>query len=127
MTPAQASEMLRTLSDKALAIEDLHEWVRTSGSTWSPEQLRLFLLCAPGVVCDEESNTFQIPTRSTDNALRDAIVEAVRSFQGRPIPAAQVRSRLPNDFVTTDEQILAIARRTSGIEVFGPNLIRMAR
>ena len=127
MTPAQASDMLRTLSDRDLALEDLHERARASGSAWSREQLRLFLLCAPAVECDEASNTFRVASRGTEDALQEAIIEAVRSFAGRPVPAAQVRARLPNDFVTTDEQILAIARRSRGIEVFGPNLIRMAR
>jgi len=28
--------------------------------------------------------------------------------------------------VTTDEQVLAVARRTAGLEVFGPKLIRIA-
>ena len=39
---------------------------------------------------------------------------------------AQVRARLHERFVTTDEQVVAIARRTAGLEVFGPNLIRIA-
>ena len=127
MTPKQAEELLRTLKDKSLTLEDLHERVRTSGSTWTLEQLQLFLLCAPGVQRDTAAGTFRVVPRGGDEALQDAIVEAVRSFAGKPVPAAQVRARLPNHFVTTDEQILAIARRTTGLEVFGPKLIRIAQ
>lgn len=127
MTPKQADELLRTLKDKSLTLEDLHERVRTSGSMWTVEQLQLFLLCAPGVQHDTAAGTFRVVPRGGDEALQDAIVEAVRSFAGKPVPAAQVRARLPNHFVTTDEQILAVARRTTGLEVFGPKLIRTAQ
>lgn len=127
MTPKQAEELLRTLKDKSLTLEDLYERVRTSGSTWTVEQLQLFLLCAPGVQHDTAAGTFRVAPRGGDEALQDAIVEAVRSFAGKPVPAAQVRARLPNHFVTTDEQILAVARRTTGLEVFGPKLIRIAQ
>ncbi len=127
MTPAQATDMLRTLASKPMTLDELLERARTAGSAWSTEQLQLFLRCAPGVECDNATHTFRVAARSTEGALADAIVEAVRSFAGRPVPAAQIRARLPNDFVTTDEQVLAIARRTDGIEVFGPNLIRTAR
>ena len=127
MTPKQGEELLRTLKDKALALDDLYERVRTSGSTWTVEQLQLFLLCAPGVQHDTGAGTFRVVSRGGDEALQDAIVEAVRSFAGKPVPAAQVRARLPNQFVTTDEQILALARRTPGLEVFGPKLIRIAQ
>lgn len=126
MTPNQADELLRVLSDKPSTLQDLHERVRASGSAWTVEQLQLFLLCAPGVQYEAATGPFRAAPRNADHALQDAMVEAVRSFAGRPIPAAQVRARLPNHFVTTDEQILALARRTNGLEVFGPNLIRIA-
>lgn len=127
MTPRQGEELFRTLKDKSLTLEDLHERVRTSGSTWNMDQLQLFLLCAPGVQHDRTAGTFHVAPRGGDEALQDAILEAVRSFAGKPVPAAQVRARLPNHFVTTDEQILAVARRTAGLEVFGPKLIRIAQ
>ncbi len=127
MTPNQAQELLRTLKDKSLTLEELHERVRMSGSAWSPDQLRLFLLCAPGVQHDQAAGMFHIALRGGDEELQDAIIEAVRSFGGRPVPAEQVRARLPNQFITTDEQIVAVARRTLGLEVFGPKLIRIAQ
>ncbi|SRR5712692_1486478 len=123
MTPRQGEELLHTLKEKSLTLEDLHERVRTSGSTWSLDQLRLFLLCAPGVHHDKTAGTFHVAPRGGDEALQDAILEAVRSFGGKPVPAAQVRVRLPNHFVTTDEQIRAIAKRSTGLQLVGPGLI----
>jgi hypothetical protein len=127
MTPTQAEELLRNLKDNALTLEELHERVRTSGSAWSMDQLGLFLLCAPGVQHDKAAGTFNVSQYGTDGDLQNAILEAVGSFAGKPVPAAQIRARLPNHFITTDEQIIAVARRAAGLEVFGPKLIRIAR
>jgi hypothetical protein len=127
MTPKQAEELLWTLRGKRTTLADIYERARMVGSAWSVEQLQLFLLCAPGIEQDMSNSTFCVVTRGTDEALQDAIIEAVRSFGGKPVPAVQVRARLPNDFVTTDEQILAVARRTAGLDVFGPQLIRIAQ
>lgn len=127
MMQRDAEELLRTLKDNSITLEDLHERVRACGSTWSLEQLQLFLLCVPGVQHDKVGGTFHYVSRDGEEELKYAILDAVSSFAGKPIPAAQVRARLPNHFVTTDEQVLAIARRTDELEVFGPNLIRIAQ
>lgn len=125
MTPRQAEELLSHLKLKALGLDELHERVRLSGSAWTRDQLELFLLCARGVTRDS-MGAFHAIAASAEEDLGAAIVEAVRSFAGKPVPAAQVRARLPQHFVTTDEQVLAVARRTAGLEVFGPKLIRIA-
>lgn len=125
MTPRQAEELLSHLKLKALGLDALHERVRLSGSAWTRDQLELFLVCARGVTHDG-TGAFHAIAATSDDDLQAAIVEAVRSFAGRPVPAAQVRARLPQHFVTTDEQVLAVARRTAGLEVFGPNLFRIA-
>lgn len=126
MTSRQAEELLSLLKQKALGLDELHERVRLSGSVWTREQLELFLLCARDVTRDG-TGAFHALASSADDDFGAAIVEAVRSFAGRPVPAAQVRARLPQHFVTTDEQVLAVARRTTGLEVFGPKLIRIAQ
>jgi hypothetical protein len=126
MTPRHAEELLSILKLKALGLDELHERVRFSGSEWMRDQLELFLLCARGVTRDGQGS-FHALAANPDDHLQAAIVEAVRSFAGKPAPAAQVRARLPQHFVTTDEQVLGIARRTAGLEVFGPNLIRLAQ
>jgi hypothetical protein len=126
VTPQHAEELLTTLMQKCLSLDEAHEHARLSGSTWSRDQLELFLLCAPGVERDR-SGRFHAGAGGARDDLQAAIVEAVRSFAGKPVPAAQVRARLPNHFVTTDEQIIAVARRAAGLEIFGPGLIRIAQ
>jgi hypothetical protein len=74
-----------------------------------------------------ESGAFHAAGGRAADDLQAAIFEVVRSFAGKPVPAAQVRARLPNHFVTTDEQVLAVVRRTAGLEVYGPKLIRIAQ
>jgi hypothetical protein len=64
--------------------------------------------------------------RSEEDELHEAIIEAVRSFGGRPVPAMEVKKRLPERFIVTDEKIKAIARKSSALEVFGPGLLRLA-
>ena len=127
MTPTQSQDLLRMLKDKSFGLEDLHERVRASGSAWTIEQLHLFLLCAPGVHHDQTTGVFSIDRGGDDDALRNAVVESVRSFAGKPVPAAQVRARLPNHFVTTDEQIRAIAKTTPGIQIIGPGFITIRK
>lgn len=126
MTPRQAEELLAHLKQKGRCLDELHERVRLSGSAWTCDQLELFLLCARGVTRDS-SGAFHSISASAQDDLGAAILESVRSFAGKPVPAAQVRARLPQHFVTTDEQVLAVARRTAGLEVFGPKLIRIAQ
>ena len=126
MTPRHAEELLTTLKQKPLSLDEAHERAHLYGSAWSRDQLELFLLCAPSVERDA-SGSFRVGAGGAQQDLQAAIVEAVRSFADKPVPAAQVRARLPNHFVTTDEQILALARRTAGLEVFGPKLIRITQ
>jgi hypothetical protein len=118
-------ELLGALAEKALNLNELHERARLSGSSWTRDQLELLLLCLGGIDRDD-AGLYRAVGAGADDELRSAIIAAVRSFAGKPVPAAQVRSRLPNHFVTTDEQVLAVARRTAGLEVFGPKLIRIA-
>lgn len=126
MTPRHAEELLNTLKQKPFSLDDAHERARLSGSTWSRDQVQLFLLCAPGVERDE-NGCFRVGAGDVAEDLQAAIVDAVQSFAGKPVPVAHLRARLPNHFVTTDEQILAVVRRTAGLEIFGPKLIRIAQ
>jgi hypothetical protein len=126
MTPQFAAELLGTLRQKTFKLDELHERARVSGSTWSPDQLELFLLCVDGVERDD-AGFYQPGGNSLEDELQAAIIAAVRSFAGKPVPADQVRARLPNHFVTTDEQVFAVAKRTIGLEVFGPKLIRTSK
>ncbi len=123
MTGTQAEELLQALKRQPLMLSELHERARIAGSAWSEDQLKLFLNCVGGVTFDKASGCFQFAAANIEGDLQNAILEAVHSF-GRPAPVGQVRKRLPGHFITTDEQVVAIAKRTNGLEVFGPNLIR---
>ena len=123
MTPHAAQELLVALQQQALGIDELLERARLLGSTWSRNQLELFLLCLADIKRDA-SGLYRSIGRSMESEIQAAIVDAVRSFAGKPVAANQVRARLPSHFTTTDEQVLALARRTAGLEVFGPKLIR---
>jgi len=125
MTPHMAEEMLSDLKLNPLGLDELHERVRLSGSGWTRDQLELLMRCARGVTRDG-TGAFHAVAGASGDDLGAAIVEVVRSFAGKPVAAAKVRARLHERFVTTDEQVVAIARRTAGLEVFGPNLIRIA-
>lgn len=124
MTPLQAEDLLSQLKLKSLGLDELHERVRLSGSGWTRDQLELFLRCARGITRDGTGAFCAVADGAGDD-LGAAIVDVVRSFAGKPAGAGQVRARLPGQFVTTDEQVIAVARRTAGLEVFGPNLIRI--
>ena len=126
MTPRHADVILSLLKQKPLGLDELHERVRLMGGQWSRDQLELFLLCAQSVSRDE-TGAFHASAPSAQDDLATALIEAVRSFGGKPVPAKEVRARLPQHFVTTDEQVLAVARRTAGLEVFGPRLIRITK
>jgi hypothetical protein len=123
MTPQAAQELLAALQQQTRGIEELLERARLLGSTWSCDQLELFLLSMKGIERDA-SGLYRSIGRSMESEIQAAIVDAVRSFAGKPVAANQVRARLPSHFITTDEQVLALARRTAGLQVFGPQLIR---
>lgn len=126
MTPHVATELLRALKIDALDLDQIEDRVRATGSAWSREQIALFLSCVATIARDD-AGLYRLDGSDGADALLDALMAAVRSFGGKPVTAAQVRARLPNHFVTTDEQVLALARRTPGLEIFGPGLIRVGR
>lgn len=123
MTPQAAQELLAALQQQTRGIEELLERARLLGSTWSRDQLELFLLCMKGIERDA-SGLYRSIGQSLEAEIQAAVIDAVRSFAGKPVAPNQVRARLPSHFITTDEQVLALARRTAGLEVFGPQLIR---
>ena len=123
MTPVVAAELLSLLQVQALTLEEIHNRAGAAGSAWTLDQVRLFLRCLPDVSLEPSTGRYR-NQGSGDGALRAAILDAARSFKGRPVPASEVRSRLPDGFLTTDEQVRAIAKQTPGLEVLGPGLIR---
>lgn len=120
-TPAQV--LLDELRRQPLSLQALHERTPAAGLDWSAAQLRLFLRCLPDVAHDEATGLWRTASGGGD-PLQEAIVAAARSFSGKPVTVAQLRARLPSDFITTNEQVLAVARRTARLQIVGPGLIR---
>jgi hypothetical protein len=125
MTPALADQLIAALQQKPQTVAEVHAQAMAGGSGWSQPQVQLLLACDHGVVLAEKNGaTLAMPaTRSAEDELAEAIRAVVASFGGRPTAAVAIRQRLPGHLVTSDEQIKAIARSTSGLRVVGPGLI----
>jgi hypothetical protein len=113
-------------------LDELHAMAVEAGSDWSSDQLWLLLACLDGFRVKGGDGDTALPTvslgdRSPKEKLQDAIVDVVRSEAGRPVPVQKVLSLLPSEFVTSVAQILAVARETPNLEVFGPGLLRLKR
>lgn len=120
-------QLLTLLRDGPLSFERGLELVREGGDAWSAAQLKLFLTCIDGVeVAPGQAGglVIQAGRRTEQEELLDAVHEIVRSFGGKPVHLSEIRRRLPERFVTTEEQLRALIRNASGLELFGPGLIR---
>ncbi len=120
-------QLLALLKDGSLPFERGVELARESGDAWTEAQMKLFLTCMDGVEVapGQDGKLFiQAGRRTEREELLDAAREIVRSFGGKPVHLTELRRRLPERFVTTEEQLRAIIRNASGLELFGPGLIR---
>ena len=127
MTPLIYERLLESLRREPLSLESAHAVTSEFGSNWTESQLRLFLECMDGVevACgDDDRVTVRLGDRTEQEELAAAVLEIARSRRGQPLQATAIRQQLPGKFLTTDEQIKALARRTPGLEVLGPGLIR---
>ena len=126
MTPPIFEQLLAALQREPLPLSRLHAYARDAGSAWSSEQVRLMLESLDGVTvgADQADPAVSLGQRSARDELAQAILEAVRASAGRPVPPQEVLRRLSGRFTTSVEQIIAVARQTPGLEVFGPGLLR---
>jgi hypothetical protein len=126
VTPPIFEQLLAALQRGPLPLSQLHAYARDAGSAWSNEQVRLMLECLDGVTigADQADPAVSLGQRSARDELAQAILELVRANEGRPVPPQEVLRRLLGRFTTSVEQIMAIARQTPGLEVFGPGLLR---
>lgn len=128
MTPDVYEKILVSLEHGAMPLSKVHALVIESGSNWSLSQVQLFLSCIDGVEIKASTDAELIVSRGQQNLeeqLIVAIMEIVKSQAGRPIPAAAIKKQLPKQFITSEEQIKALARKTPQLEVMGPGLIRL--
>jgi len=132
MTEVILDRLTNALRAKPRKLDELHALAIEAGSDWTADQLWLMFACLDGYRVEEGGGDTAKPTvslgdRSPKERLQEAILEVVRSEAGRPVPAQKVFSLLPSEFVTSVAQILAIARETPSLEVFGPGLLRLKR
>lgn len=115
------------LKHQALPLARIHAIALDAGSNWTESQIHLFLICMGGVEIDTSSEGLMVRSgqRTEQEELVDTIRQVVRSRGGRPVPAGEIRRLLPSRFTTTEDQIKALAKKTPGLEVFGPGLIRI--
>lgn len=96
---------------------------------WTPAQTRLWLRNLPDIqVHEQEPENPSYRLGSKENApmdLGDAIVKVVAEL-GRPVPIAQLRSKLPPGTVATDPMIRAAIESHPALTITGP-LVRLAK
>lgn len=132
MTEVVLDRLANALRSKPRKLDELHALAVEAGSDWTTDQLWLLFACLDGFRVEEGSGAAAMPTislgaRSPKEKLQEAILEVVRSEADRPVPAQKVFSLLPSEFVTSVAQILAIARETPSLELFGPGLLRLKK
>ncbi len=125
MTPESYKTITESVNSQSIPLKQLHAAARDSGSTWSVDQLRLLLTCLDDWRVKNAGSEWQVERagRSLEEELEDAIVTAVQSQGGRPMPAAVVMSLLPSKFTTSEAQVRKLAKESSRLQVLGPGLI----
>ena len=126
--------MNRTILEEAWAalaggpvpLTELHERLKSAGSAWSESQHHLFFLAFDGFSVEQTDDQIMVRSgeRSSEDRLLSEIEKVVESFAGKPVPAGEIRKRLPVDYVTTDEQVKSKAKISEKLHVYGPGLIR---
>lgn len=128
MDPILFERVREKLRRAPLMLEQVEEEARALGSTWSQEQLALLFSVVPSVELEnlgEGRIRVRLGQAGEGEALVAAIKEVLVAKGGGPLPAAQIQDLLPERFVTSVEQIKTLGRKTDGLEVVGPGLIRM--
>lgn len=124
MTPDIYKDVTAQLSRSPQSLSQLHGLIQELGSDWSLAQVQLFLTSMEGVELNADGQV-KLGAKSPQETLLDAVVMVVKSRGGKPIPAAQVLQLLPGQFTTSKAQIKALAKGSSQLELFGPELLRL--
>ena len=123
-----SNQITETLKNGPLSLDQARLIAREEGSNWTESQIHLFLSCLDGIRVSRSADgeiRINKAQESEEELLAAAILDIARSNSGKPLQLAAIRRMLPGRFVTTEEQIKAIAKKTGGLEVFGPGLIRL--
>ncbi|ACN17959.1 hypothetical protein HRM2_49110 [Desulforapulum autotrophicum HRM2] len=94
---------------------------------WHQSQLRLWLAVLPEIVVrkgESDDPVYQIPQdlQKGDGQADDlaGVIWQIVSASGRPMPVAQVKSKLPTGVVATEPMILAAVREHPKLTTMGP-------
>jgi hypothetical protein len=125
MTPESYKTITENINSQSMPLRQLHAAARDSGSTWSVDQLHLLLSCLDDWRVTYVGSEWIVERagRSLEEELEDAIVAAVQSQGGRPMPAGVIMSLLPNKFATSEVQIRKVAKHSQRLLLLGPGLI----
>ena len=129
MTPEIYENIISALNKEPLKLSKVRELAKEGGSNWSQAQLNLLFTCMDGVEIEirKENPEISLGKRSEQEELIDAIAQIVTANAGKPIHPREIRRQLPSKFTTSEAQIKALVREASGLEIFGPGLIRISQ
>lgn len=125
MTPAIFEMVLENLHRGPKPLTDIYALAKEYGSAWTEAQLHLMLVCMDGIEIVKNDNGLLVKRgqRTPEEELTAAIIDVVKAQAGRPIPAAAIKRQLPGHFITSEEQIKALARKSPQLKIVGPGLI----
>jgi hypothetical protein len=125
MTPESFRAVLGNIMGDSVPLKQLHAAARDRGSLWSLEQVHLLLSWLEDWRVEKLGDDWIVHRagRSLEEELEDAIVAAVQSQGGKPLPAAVVMSLLPSKFTTSEAQVRKLAKDSSRLQVIGPGLV----
>ena len=125
MTPESYKTITESINSQSMPLRQLHAAARDSGSTWSVDQVHLLLSCLDDWRVSDAGSEWLVERagRSLEEELEEAIVTAVQSQGGKPLPAAIVMSLLPGKFTTSEAQVRKLAKESSRLQIVGPGLV----
>lgn len=127
-TPDLMAAIRRSLKDGPATLEQLwadhaNQWHHLS---WDPVQLSLWLACAPGLhQCALPSGEAAWAlNEGQDNAMPSLADELVALLHkaGRPMPLAQLITKLPAGRVVTEPMLRSTAQQDARLKLKGPLL-----
>jgi len=129
MTPEIYKNIISALNKESLKLSQIKELAKEGGSNWSHAQFNLLFTCMEGIETETQSKDPNISfgQRSKQEELINAIAEIVTANGGKPIHPREIRRQLPSKFTTSEAQIKALVKEASGLEIFGPGLIRISQ
>jgi len=96
---------------------------------WHQSQLRLWLAALPDILIregDSDDPVYEIPKAHQEGDDLAGVIWQIISASGRPMPVAQVKSKLPTGLVATEPMILAAVREHPKLTCMGPVIKTLA-